>query len=73
MKKVGIIGGAGFIGSYNTRKFLEEGYPVKVSVTDRSKKEKYQHLMALPNSNKLEIVELDVQKPAQLPLNQFSQ
>ena len=66
MKKVGIIGGAGFIGSYNTRKFLEEGYPVKVSVIDRSKKEKYQHLMTLPNSDKLEIVELDVQKPAQL-------
>ena len=41
MKKVGIIGGAGFIGSYNTKKFLEEGYQVKVSATDISKKEKY--------------------------------
>jgi len=26
MKTVGIIGGAGFIGSYNTQKFLSEGY-----------------------------------------------
>ncbi len=25
MKKVGIIGSSGFIGSYNTKKFLEEG------------------------------------------------
>jgi dihydroflavonol-4-reductase len=41
MKKVGIIGGAGFIGSYNTKKFLAEGYQVKVSATDISKKEKY--------------------------------
>jgi nucleoside-diphosphate-sugar epimerase len=40
MKKVGIIGGSGFIGSYNTQKFLDEGYKVKVSTTDISKKEK---------------------------------
>jgi len=40
MKKVGIIGGAGFIGSYNTKKFLREGYKVKVSTTDLSNKEK---------------------------------
>ena len=42
MKKVGIIGGSGFIGSYNTQKFLSEGYKVKVSTTDLSKKEKYE-------------------------------
>lgn len=65
-KKVGIIGGSGFIGSYNTKKFLEEGYPVRVSVTDISKKEKYQHLRTLPNSENLEIVELDVQNGPQL-------
>jgi len=40
MKKVGIIGGAGFIGSYNTKKFLREGYKIKVSTTDLSNKEK---------------------------------
>jgi len=26
-KTIGIIGGAGFIGSYNTQKFLSEDYP----------------------------------------------
>ena len=48
MKKVGIIGGSGFIGSYITKAFLENGYEVKVSTTDISKKEKYQHLMEGP-------------------------
>jgi nucleoside-diphosphate-sugar epimerase len=66
MKKVGIIGGSGFIGSYNTKKFLEEGYAVKVSATDISKKEKYEHLKQLPNAENLEIVELDVENKSQL-------
>jgi len=61
MKKVAIIGGSGFIGSYNTKKFLEEGYNVKVSVTDISKKEKYEHLLKLNNAEHLEIVQLDVE------------
>lgn len=66
MKKVGIIGGSGFIGSYNTRKFLEEGYEVKVSATDISKEEKYEHLKRLPNAQNLEIEQLDVQDEGQL-------
>ncbi|MBZ5859579.1 NAD-dependent epimerase/dehydratase family protein [Flavihumibacter profundi] len=61
MKKVGIIGGSGFIGSYNTKKFLGEGYAVKVSTTDLSKMEKYEHLLQLPNAQHLEIVQLDVE------------
>ena len=61
MKKVGIIGGSGFIGSFNTKKFLEEGYQVVVSVTDLSKEEKYEHLRQLPNAENLEIVQLDVE------------
>lgn len=60
MTTVGIIGGSGFIGSYNTRKFLEEGYRVKVSTTDLSNPDKYTHLQALNNSDQLEIVQLDV-------------
>lgn len=60
MKKVGIIGGSGFIGSYNTQIFLKEGYNVKVSTTDISKKEKYEHLLSLGNAEHLEIVQLDV-------------
>jgi len=66
MKTVGIIGGAGFIGSYNTQKFLNEGYTVKVSVTDISKKDKCEHLLQLKNAENLEIVQLDVTNKAGL-------
>lgn len=66
MKKVGIIGGSGFIGSYNTQKFLHEGYSVKISTTDISKKEKYEHLLKLKNAEHLEIAQLDVENKQQL-------
>ncbi len=61
MKTVGIIGGSGFIGSYTTKKFLEEGYNVKVSVTDIKKSKKYQHLFNLENSDSLNISPLKVE------------
>lgn len=61
MKTVGIIGGSGFIGSYITKKFLEEGFNVKVSVTDIKKSEKYQHLFKLENSDNLNISALKVE------------
>lgn len=61
MKTVGIIGGSGFIGSYNTQKFLQEGYKVKVSTTDISNKEKYEHLLSLANAENLEIVPLNLE------------
>lgn len=60
MKKVGIIGGAGFIGSYITTQFLEHGYEVKVSTTDISNHKKFSHLMQLPWIDHLHIAELDV-------------
>jgi hypothetical protein len=60
MKKVGIIGGSGFIGSYITKHFLDNNFEVKVSATDISKEEKYQHLMSLNNSDLLHISELNV-------------
>ncbi len=60
MKKIGIIGGSGFIGSYITKKFLKEGFQVKVSATDITKKEKYQHLWNLKNADNLQIQQLDV-------------
>ncbi len=66
MTKVGIIGGSGFIGSYNVKKFLSEGFKVKVSATDISKKEKYEHLKLLPNSDNLEIVQLNVENKSEL-------
>ncbi|MCF8245337.1 MAG: NAD-dependent epimerase/dehydratase family protein [Saprospiraceae bacterium] len=61
MKKVGIIGGGGFIGSYVTKQFLENGYQVKVSATDISNKEKYAHLYKIANAENMEICPLDVQ------------
>lgn len=66
MKTVGIIGGSGFIGSYNTQKFLQEGYKVKVSTTDISNKEKYAHLLGLANAENLEIVSLNLEHKAGL-------
>lgn len=66
MKKVGIIGGSGFIGSHITKRFLENGFEVKVSATDISKQEKYQHLMELDHSDHLYISELDVENKSQL-------
>jgi nucleoside-diphosphate-sugar epimerase len=66
MREVGIIGGSGFIGSYNTKKFLDEGYKVKISTTDLSKKEKYEHLLSLKNAENLEITQLDVENKQEL-------
>lgn len=60
MKKIGIIGGAGFIGSYITKIFLEEDFTVKTSVTDLSNKQKYLHLKNLPKASNLEITEMNV-------------
>lgn len=67
MKKTGIIGGAGFIGSHVTKKFLAEGHDVRVSVRDLAKKENYAHLHDLENAAQhLEIVQMDVQDEAAL-------
>ncbi len=61
MKTVGIIGGSGFIGSFITQKFLDEGYTVKVSVTDIGSTNKYQHLFQLKNRDHLTISQLLVE------------
>ena len=66
MKTVGIIGGSGFIGSHTTKKFLQEGFKVRVSATDIFKKEKYMHLKDLPNAENLEILPLKVENKNQL-------
>ncbi|MCC5941539.1 MAG: NAD-dependent epimerase/dehydratase family protein [Balneolaceae bacterium] len=60
MKTAGIIGGAGYIGSYVTKRFLENGYKVRVSVTDIKKKRKYKHLEKLPNATNLGVYPMDV-------------
>jgi dihydroflavonol-4-reductase len=66
MKKAGIIGGSGFIGSYITKEFLNNGFEVKVSATDITKEEKYQHLMELNKSDHLYISELNVEDKSAL-------
>jgi dihydroflavonol-4-reductase len=66
MKKVGIIGGSGFIGSYVTKEFLNHGYEVKVSTTDISREDKYQHLMELNHTDQLQISEMNVEDKASL-------
>ncbi len=66
MKTAGIIGGGGYIGSYVTQQFLENGYRVKVSATDISNKEKYAHLSSLTNAANMELASLDVQNIDQL-------
>ena len=60
MKKVGIIGGSGFIGSYITKAFLDNNFLVKVSATDITRGDKYQHLVTLNHSDNLLISELNV-------------
>ncbi|NBC28039.1 MAG: NAD-dependent epimerase/dehydratase family protein [Bacteroidetes bacterium] len=60
MKTAGIIGGSGYIGSYVTKRFLEENYSVRVSARDISKKKKYQHLRQFQNAENLVIVQADV-------------
>jgi dihydroflavonol-4-reductase len=62
MKTVGIIGGAGFIGSHVTQKFLAEGYQVKVSTTDITNAGKYEHLFALPNADNLTVEALNLRQ-----------
>lgn len=66
MKKVGIIGGSGFIGSYITQEFLNNGFKVKVSATDISREDKYGYIMTLNKSENLYISELNVENKAAL-------
>lgn len=69
MKKAGIIGGSGFIGSYITKEFLKNGFEVKVSAMDITKEEKYQHVMEFEQSDHLYISELNVED--KLALQEF--
>ncbi|OUR92235.1 hypothetical protein A9Q87_07075 [Flavobacteriales bacterium 34_180_T64] len=59
MKKVGIIFNSGFIESEIPKLFLDHNFDVKVSTTDISKKEWFEHLMELNNADRLHICELD--------------
>ncbi|WP_026231691.1 NAD-dependent epimerase/dehydratase family protein [Neolewinella persica] len=67
--KIAIIGGAGFIGSHVTQRFLDAGHRVRVSATRPEDTARYAHLHQLPGaSERLEIVQLDLLKADQLPV-----
>lgn len=66
MKKAGIIGGSGFIESDVISLLLTTHYDVKVSTSDISKKENYQHLMELAGSENLHVCEINITKPTAL-------
>jgi len=53
IKTILVTGGTGYIGSWVVKELLEKGYRVRVPVRAFSKKEKYQHLLGLPNSGSL--------------------
>ena len=63
MSAVGIIGGAGFIGSFVTRAFLEQGHAVRASVTDIGQRDRFAHLEALDGADRLEVVPLNAMDP----------
>lgn len=48
-KTILVTGGTGYIGSWVVKELLEKGYAVRVSVRDKSKTSKYQHLIDIEN------------------------
>ena len=63
MKKVGIINGKGYIEDAIVKLFLKQLYDVKVSTSNILEKQYFEHLMALENSDRLHISELDITNP----------
>jgi len=59
MKKAGVIGGSGFIESEIISMLLYKNYDVKVSTSDISKIENFQHLMELDHSEHLHVCEIN--------------
>jgi nucleoside-diphosphate-sugar epimerase len=57
-----VTGASGYIASWIIRDLLEEGYKVRVTVRDKSKSDKYQHLLDIEKEMKgsLEIFEADL-------------
>ena len=62
MKKVGVIGGSGFIESDVISLLLLHNFNIKVSTIDILIKENYEHLMELDHSENLYVCEIDTQQ-----------
>jgi len=65
MKNIVLVtGGSGYIGSWVVKGLLEKGYTVRMTLRDKSKKEKYEFLTDIADKNKgeLEIWEADLLK-----------
>ena len=61
-KTVLITGGTGYIGSWVTKMLLEKGYTIRLTVRDKHKKNKYQHLIDIEHKTdgQLEFWEADL-------------
>ena len=66
MKKVGVIGGSGYINSDIIDLLLHKQFEVKVSTEDLSNKENYQHLMDLDHSEHLHVCEVNSKQKSDL-------
>ncbi len=64
IKRILVTGGTGYIGSWVVKELLEKSYIVRITVRNKSRKEKYQHLetIAQTTPGKLEIWEADLLK-----------
>jgi hypothetical protein len=66
MKKIGILGGAEFIGCYITLKFLAENYLVKVQVSQKRKVIGTPFFDRISGNNNLEVCKMDLEDGPQL-------
>jgi len=66
MRKVGIIGGSEFIGSYIILKFLAEDYKVKVQISQKSKIKNDPFFKNISKNQNLEVHETELTSPEQI-------